>query len=187
MAGGGAVVKREGAVIWVTGMSGAGKTTLAQAMLATLKPRCPELVLLDGDTIRAVFGGDLDHTEPSRHKQITRIRRLAGVLAQQGQVVIVAALYSHPALLAENRRMLPGYFEVYLRASMETLRRRDSKGLYAGAAAGEVRDVVGVDIPWHEPSNPDLVVDVDSDRDPAQLAADLIARVPRLAGVAAHS
>jgi adenylylsulfate kinase-like enzyme len=175
------VVVTGGAVIWLTGMSGAGKSTLAQEMVALLKPRCPELIVLDGDTIRAIFGGDLDHSEASRHKQITRIRRLAGVLAQQGQVVIVAALYSHPDLLADNRRVLPGYFEVYLRASMETLRRRDSKGLYAGAASGEVRDVVGVDIPWHEPSAPDLILTVDDDREPSQMAADVIARVPRLA------
>jgi adenylylsulfate kinase-like enzyme len=176
------VTSEAGAVIWLTGLSGAGKTTIAQAVVSAVKPRCPELVLIDGDTVRAVFDADLDYTEPSRHKQITRIRRLAGVLAQQGQVVIVAALYSHPQLLAENRRMLPGYFEVYVKASMSTLGARDSKGLYAGAAAGEVANVVGVDIPWHEPVAADLILSNDGDRRPEELAAELIARVPRLAG-----
>ena len=172
--------RQAGAVIWLTGMSGAGKTTVCHAIIDLLKPKLPELILLDGDTVRAVFGGDLDHTEPSRHKQITRMRNLAGVLAQQGQVVLVAALYSHPDLLADNRRMLPNYFETYLKAPMHQLRARDSKGLYAGAEAGSVPNVVGVDIPWHEPAAPDLVLATDTGLTPAQMALAVAQQVPRL-------
>ena len=169
-----------GAVIWITGLSGSGKTTLAHALSLRLKPRLPQLVLLDGDTVRAIFGG-LDYTEPSRHVQITRIRKLAGVLAMQGQIVIVAALYSHPQLLADNRSSLPGYFEVYLRASMGLLKQRDSKGLYAGAEAGDVPNVVGVDIPWHEPTAADLVIDADDGLTPDAMADRLLQHVPALA------
>lgn len=169
-----------GAVVWLTGLSGAGKTTVCLALVELLKPRLPELILLDGDTVRAIFGGDLDHTEPSRHKQITRMRNLAGVLAQQGQVVLVAALYSHPDLLAANRRMLPGYFEIYLDAPMAQLRERDSKGLYAGAEAGTVPNVVGVDIPWHVPVAPDLVLKTDGGLTATEMAAHVAERVPRL-------
>ena len=162
---------QQGAVVWVTGLSGSGKTTLCHAVARLVKPTLPELVLLDGDVVRAVFGGDLDHSEPSRHKQIARMRSLAGVLALQGQVVLVAVVYSHPDFLGENRRMLPDYFEVYLRAPIDLLRRRDSKGLYAGAASGETRHVVGVDIPWHEPRAPDLVLDASQGLTAEEMAA----------------
>jgi adenylylsulfate kinase-like enzyme len=170
----------DGAVIWITGLSGAGKSTLCNAVAAVVKPVLPQLVVLDGDAIRAAFEGDLDYTEPGRHRQITRVRNLAGVLARQGQVVLVGALYSHPDLLSENRRVLPNYFEVYLRASMRTLRDRDAKGLYAAADSGAMTDVVGVDIVWREPTQPDLVLDTDSGCSSEELARRLIGQVPRL-------
>jgi adenylylsulfate kinase-like enzyme len=177
---GGVGARQPGAVVWITGLSGAGKTTLCQAVSELVKPVLPELVVLDGDAVRAVFGGDLDHSEPSRHRQIARMRSLAGVLALQGQVVLVAALYSHPDLLAENRRLLPDYFEVYLQAPIDLLRRRDSKGLYGGAASGATTDVVGVDIPWHAPQAPDLVFEASMGLTPEAMARELAARVPRL-------
>lgn len=167
-------------MIWVTGLSGAGKTTVCLALAELLKARLPELVLVDGDVVRELFGGDLDYSEASRHKQITRMRILSQMLARQGQVVVVAALYSHPDLLAENRRTLPDYFEVYLNAPMTQLRERDGKGLYAGAEGGAIRHVVGVDIPWHVPTRPDLVVATDQGLTPAAMALAIAERVPRL-------
>lgn len=149
---------KAGAVIWITGLSGAGKTTLCEAIREMVKSALPELVVLDGDSVRALFGHDLDYSEASRHRQIARLCNLAKLLSSQGQVVMVAALYSHPTLLAENRRVLPNYFEIYLEASLDLVRQRDIKGLYAEAAAGRITDVVGVDIPWHAPSTPDLVI-----------------------------
>jgi adenylylsulfate kinase-like enzyme len=167
-------------VIWITGLSGAGKTTLSHAVRDLVKPRLPELVLVDGDAVRELFGQDLDYSEPSRVIQITRLRKLARFVADQGQVVIVAALYCHPDLLAENRRQLPGYVEVYLRTPFELLQTRDQKGLYSGALAGRVANVVGVDIPWHAPASPDFELDGGIGLPPALLAAELARRIPRL-------
>ena len=146
-------------VIWLTGLSGSGKSSLAAALHALLKPERPSLVRLDGDEIRAVFGGDLGYTEPERVQQIQRIQRLAKMLADQKLDVLVAALYAHPDLLAWNRANLPGYFEVYLEAEVDFLIRRETKGLYARARRGEIANVVGVDIPWHAPIKADLVVE----------------------------
>lgn len=165
---------RQGTVIWITGLSGAGKTTVSLALREVLEPRCPELVLLDGDVVRELFGNDLDYNEASRVKQIGRLRTLAKFLAEQGQVVIVAALYSHPDLLAQNRRELPGYFEVYLKTPFEVLRSRDSKGLYADAASGLTSNVVGVDIPWREPIAPDAVLDGGGSLTPRDMALKVI-------------
>lgn len=168
-------------VIWITGISGAGKTTLSVALYELLKPRLPELVLIDGDAVRAMFGENLDYSEASRMVQIKRIQALVHYLARQGIVVIAAALYAHPDLLAWNRANLPGYFEVYIKAPLHLVRARDPKGLYEKAARGDMPNVVGVDIPWHEPSRPDMVIDATISDTPSALARRVAGAVPRLA------
>ena len=171
----------QGAVIWLTGLSGAGKTTIAEAIHRQVKPRLPELVLIDGDVIRDLFGAGLGFHEAARHEQIGRIQRLARMLSEQGMVVLVAALYAHPDLLAWNREHLPGYLEVYVNTPLSLVQSRDVKGLYAKAAVGSMPHVVGLDIPWHAPASPDLVIDGNAGESPEQSAAKVIASAPRLA------
>lgn len=172
-------------VIWVTGLSAAGKTTLCNTLRDLVKARLPELVILDGEVVRAAFGHDLGHGEADRVTQVKRLQSIARVLADQGLVVVVGVLYAHPDLLAWNRANLPGYFEVYLKASMATLRARDPKGLYQAAEAGRMREVVGLDIPWHPPEAPDMVVDMDAGEAPEGIARRLALRIPRLAAALA--
>ena len=146
-------------VIWITGISGAGKTTVCQAVSALCKPQIPQLVVIDGDIMRDVMGNDLSYREKDRFIQITRIQKLAKALAEQDLVVLVGALYARPDLLTWNRANLPGYFEVYISATLDLVRSRDPKGLYAKVDAGEISDVVGIDVPWHAPCEPDMLVD----------------------------
>ncbi len=174
-------------VIWITGLSGAGKTSLCDALSRKLKPRLPQLASIDGDAVRQLFGDVLGHSEANRKEQIGRIQRLAKMLSDQGLIVLAAALYSHPDLLAWNRANLPEYFEVYLDASFDLVARRDSKGLYAGAAAGTVPHVVGVDIPWHAPRAPDLRLDATAGSDPDDLALAVIRAAPPLRRASAES
>ena len=112
--------------------------------------------------------------------QIGRIQRLALFLARQNIPVLVAALYSNPVLLNWNRINLPGYFEIYVDTPLSTVAERDTKGLYAKARTGEVRHVVGIDIPWHVPESPDMVVR-STDEAPEFIATKIIQAVPRLA------
>ena len=170
MNGSAAPLAKSGSVIWMSGLSGAGKTTLCNALWSLLKERVPELVRLDGDAIRNAFGNDLSHCEADRIVQVKRVRGLARELADQGLVVLVAVLYMNPELYAWNRDHLPGYLEVHLKASLETVKRRDPKGLYAAAAAGRMPNVVGIDIPWHAPESPDIVLDMDNPEPPDVLA-----------------
>jgi len=162
-----------GKAIWITGLSGSGKTTLAKALADELNG-CIRPVLLDGDQIRELYGNDLGFDEASRKIQIGRIQRLAKWLSDQGHVVIIAALYSHPELLAWNRKNLPGYFEVYLNLPLSEVRKRDSKGLYTAALGGQMVNVVGVDIPWLAPERSDFVFDVKSIQEPRAMARKLI-------------
>ena len=149
----------KGDVIWVTGLSGAGKTTLCKALFAELSGRTHPVVVLDGESLRKALGDDLGYSEEHRIRQVRRLQGLARLLADQGVCVLVAALYSRPDLLFWNRAHLSNYFEVYLAASLESLQLRDAKGLYSGGRAGAIQNVVGLDIPWHSPPAPDLVID----------------------------
>ena len=169
-------------VVWLTGLSGAGKTTIAEAIVRAAKPRIRELVLIDGDVIRNLFGARLGFDESARKLQIGRIQQLALFLASQDIVVIVAALYSHPDLLRWNRANLPGYFEVYVSTPLAVVEQRNTKQLYAKARAGEIDNVVGIDIPWHAPEHADMLIDSSAGETPETLANRIISAVPGLAG-----
>jgi len=173
-------------VIWLTGLSGAGKTTLGRAVYDLIHPVAP-VVFLDGDVVRAAIGDGLGYSEADRFVQIGRMSRLARLLAGQGIVVIVAALYANDELLAWNRANLPGYVEVYVSASLEALMARDSKDLYARARRGEAIDVVGIDIPWHTPPAPDLVLEMDRPEAPEVLARRVVGLVPTIERMIAES
>lgn len=167
-------------VIWFTGISGAGKTTLCAELYQRLKPAMPELVLLDGDAVRAALGGDLGYTEADRVVQISRVQRMAKLLSDQGLCVMVAVVYANPDLLKWNREQIKDYVEIYLRVSMDTVKRRDPKGIYARATDGLTSNVVGIDIPWHEPVDSDLVLDADAGDPPHVMAERVLAAVPAL-------
>lgn len=168
-------------VIWLTGLSGAGKSTISYVLYEELKPSVPELVLLDGDAIREAFGHDLGHTEEDRVKQVSRVQRFAGLLSSQGLVVIVSVVYAHPDLLRWNRENIPDYVEVLIDASIDMVRARDPKGLYARASRGECRDVVGHDIAWHRPATADIVLDPADGSSPREAASRIARAIPRLA------
>lgn len=169
-----------GAVVWVTGISGAGKTTICDDLASLVGGSVPELVRIDGDVVREVFGAGLGYKAADREVQIGRIQRLSRVLAEQGKIVLVAALYASDDLLNWNRQFLPGYFEVYIDASLDLVRSRDPKGLYRKADAGQMPDVVGLDIPWNPPKHPDLVIDASRPVTPRDHALAIARRVPRL-------
>jgi len=151
-------------VIWIIGLSGTGKTTLASQVVERIRQLNGKVVLLDGDLIRTLFGNDVDHTIEGRRRNAERLSVLSKFLADQGIHVVAAVLSIFPEWRRWNRENIPAYSEVYLKASMQTLLRRDIKNLYARAARGEIVNVVGVDIPFPEPENPELVIENDVDR-----------------------
>jgi len=146
-------------VTWMIGLSRAGKTTLSQLLYKKLKPDVSNLVLLDGDAIRVLFGSDVDHTIEGRRKNAERISHLSKFLSDQNIHVIAAVLSIFPEWQAWNRKNISNYQEVYIKASMDSLEKRDTNGLYSQAKKGLMKNVVGVDIPFPEPKQPDLVVE----------------------------
>lgn len=144
-------------VIWMIGLSGAGKTTLARAVVAAIRAETPNVVLLDGDDVRAVFG-DTGHDMEGRKRNSERMVRMSEWLDAQGIHVVCAILSLFEEDRAALRAAVGAYYEVYIDAPMADLQRRDVKGLYARHARGETRMVAGLDLDFPVPPNPDLII-----------------------------
>jgi len=148
-----------GRVFWITGLSGAGKTTLGRELWSRLRAAGRPASFLDGDALRSAIAEDLGHSAGDRRRSAMRNARLCRLLAAQGTDVVCATISLFHEVQRWNRENIPGYREIYLRVPLEELRRRDGKGIYAGAQRGEARDVVGIDVAAEAPEAPDLVLD----------------------------
>jgi glutamine kinase len=146
-------------VFWITGLSGAGKTTLGEALTSRLRAAGRRVVFLDGDTLRGAIAEDLDHSVEDRRRSAMRNARLCRLLAAQGTDVVCATISLFHEVQCWNRRNIPGYHEIYLRVPIEELRHRDSKGIYRAAQEGDLRNVVGLDVAAEIPETPDLILD----------------------------
>lgn len=152
-------------VIWIIGLSGAGKTTLANELVERLRNDNLKVVLLDGDIIRDLFKNDVDYTVEGRRRNAERLSVLSKFLAKEGVHVVAAVLSIFPEWQDWNRGNIPGYIEIYLKVSLNTLVRREIKNLYGAALKGEIKNVVGIDIPFPEPVKSDLVINNESGRE----------------------
>jgi len=166
-------------IVWLIGLSSAGKTTVGRPLYEKVKEKRNDVLFLDGDQLRRVWGDDIGHTREDRYENVWRYCRLSELLDEQGLHAIFCVLSLFEEHREWNREHLSSYFEVYLDVPMETLRRRDEKDLYARAEAGEMENVVGVDIPFEEPDDPDLVLDNGDDApSPDELADHILEALP---------
>jgi len=143
-----------GRVFWITGLSGAGKTTVGREMSARLRAAGCTVTLLDGDELRSAIAEDLGHSAGDRRRSAMRNARLCRLLAGQGTDVVCATISLFHEVQRWNRENIPGYREIYLRVPIGELRRRNSKGIYSRNS-----DVVGLDVQAETPVAPDLTID----------------------------
>lgn len=153
-----------GTVYWITGLAGAGKTTLGKLLYEKMREEYPNTVLLDGDTLRKVFGDDLGYTKEDRRKCAMRYSRLCAMLQEQGMNVICCTISMFDSVREWNRKNISDYKEIYVKVSMDTLRVRDQKGLYSGRTEEKREYVVGVHMEVEEPKYPDLILMNDGER-----------------------
>lgn len=149
------------AVVWITGLSGAGKTTLAQALERALFEQGCGVALLDGDTVRHGLCADLGFSLPERSENVRRIGEVARLFWQAGQVVLVSAISPLHADRARARALVPAadFIEVYCRCPLAVCEARDPKGLYRKARAGLLPEFTGISSPYEAPADPDVLVD----------------------------
>ena len=147
-----------GAVYWLTGLSGAGKTTLCIKLVAHFRTQGRAVVMLDGDDLREAMGATNAHTRQERMQLAMRYSHLCRLIASQGVDVAIATISLFREVHEWNRINIPGYVEIYLQVPMEELKRRDPKRIYARAARGELKDVVGLDVEVDEPQAPEVSI-----------------------------
>lgn len=145
-----------GCIVWLTGLSAAGKTTLAGAVARELASHGTPHSVLDGDRLRVTVSRDLGFTRADREENVRRIFQLALADAQQGAVVLVAAISPYRALREQLRSSAPlPFLEIFVDAPLAVCELRDPKGLYLRARAGELKNFTGIDDPYEPPTAPD--------------------------------
>ncbi len=157
-----------GDVYWITGLSGAGKTTIGTLWYQYLKEQFPNTVLLDGDQLRQVFLNDLGYSKEDRKKSAMRNANLCKMLSEQGIHVVCCTISMFDEVRQWNRKQIKNYHEIYVKTSFETLQKRDQKGLYTNAKEGKEGDLVGVHIVLEEPKNPDIILYNDGEKTPSE-------------------
>ncbi len=148
-----------GFTLWFTGLSGAGKSTLANLVAAELRRRGRNVEILDGDEVRTNLSKGLGFSKEDRDTNIKRIGYVCKLLSRNGVVAISAAISPYKDVRDYNRQHIGNFVEVYVTCSIEELTRRDVKGLYKKALAGEIQNFTGVSDPYEPPTSPEIAVD----------------------------
>jgi len=149
--------RERGCVIWFTGLSGSGKTTIAHEVESKLLDAGVGVEILDGDVVRENLSKGLGFSEEDRNTNIRRIAFVAHLLQRNGTFVVTAAISPYKAIRDEARAMIKDFVEVFAEAPLEVCEERDTKGLYAKARAGEIKGFTGIDDPYEAPENAEVV------------------------------
>ncbi|HEY3267243.1 MAG TPA: adenylyl-sulfate kinase [Armatimonadota bacterium] len=152
---------QEGFTVWFTGLSGAGKSTIAERLEKELEARGRAVEVLDGDVVRTHLSKGLGFSEEDRNTNIRRIAFVAKLVTRHGGAVLTAAISPYRAIRDEARQDISavgGFVEVFVDCPLEELVRRDVKGLYEKAIRGEIKNFTGVSDPYEAPERPEVVV-----------------------------
>jgi adenylyl-sulfate kinase len=167
-----------GFTVWLTGLSGAGKSTISTLLVERLRERGRNVEVLDGDEVRENLSKGLGFSREDRDTNIARIAFVAHLLTRNGVATITAAISPYAEARAAARKRIGNFVEVYVKCSLDELQRRDVKGLYAKAISGEIKNFTGVSDPYEAPENPDVLVDTEHEN-VEESAAKIIAHLER--------
>jgi len=159
------LLKQKGAVLWFTGLSGSGKSTVANEVAYKLHKMGKATYVLDGDNIRHGLNKDLGFTPEDRNENIRRISEVSNLFADAGIIAITAFISPYRKYRNFCRELLGDgrFIEIFAKASLETCEKRDPKGMYKKARQGIIKNFTGIDAPYEEPEHPELIVDTDKE------------------------
>lgn len=156
-------MSNRGFVVWLTGLPSSGKTTIARILENRLRDGGLKVELLDGDDVRKWLSPEAGFTREDRERHLKRVAHVSRLLARNGVAVLASFVSPYRNVREEVRRIVEGeglrFVEVYVKCSLEECMRRDPKGLYEKALKGEVKDMTGIQDPYEEPLNPEVIVD----------------------------
>jgi adenylyl-sulfate kinase len=175
-----------GFTVWLTGLSGSGKSTIAGHLAMSIRAAGLPVVILDGDEIRSGLSSDLGFSRPDRDTQVRRVGWICDLLTRNGVVAIAALVSPYEASRAEVRAAIGRCLMVFVEAPIATLKARDTKGLYREADAGRLTDLTGLGDPYEPPAEPDVHC-VSDGRETAESCADRILERLRAVGYLAHT
>ncbi|HVG19069.1 MAG TPA: adenylyl-sulfate kinase [Blastocatellia bacterium] len=177
-------MEQKGFTLWFTGLSGAGKTTLARLIETELQARGHKVEVLDGDVIRTNLSKGLGFSKEDRDTNIRRIGFVCNLLTRNNVIAIAAAISPYRNVRDEVRRQIGSFVEVFVKCPINVLAERDVKGLYKKALAGEIKNFTGVDDPYEEPDAPEIVIETDSEM-PQQSVARILSKLEEMSLIAA--
>ena len=151
----------QGSVIWITGIPASGKTTIANLLKDYYQKHNLQADILDGDELRKTLSSDLGFSEKDRKEHNRRVIFVAKLLAKNGITVIIPLISPYRETRDFARKQIKNFFEVWVKASVDTCIKRDPKGLYKKALAGEITNLTGLQAPYEEPKNPELILDTE--------------------------
>lgn len=152
---------KQGFVVWLTGLPGSGKTTIARELEPKLRRMGWPVEIIDGDEIRQNLSKGLGFSREDRETHLKRCAYVAKLLSRNGVVVVAALISPYRSVREYARKETTNFIEVYVKCSVETCTKRDPKGLYKKASAGEIKDLTGPQDLYEEPLQPDLIVDTE--------------------------
>jgi adenylylsulfate kinase len=167
-------MEHNGFTLWFTGLSGAGKTTVSEIVVNELRERGLKVEVLDGDVVRTHLSKGLGFSKEDRDTNIRRIGFVCQILSRNGVIAVASAISPYRQVRDEVRDMVNDFVEVHVHVSLEEAIRRDVKGLYKKALAGEIKEFTGVSDPYEEPESPEVRLNTDAET-PAESAARIIA------------
>ena len=169
----------KGFTIWFTGLSGSGKTTISQIVYSKLKQEGHKVEILDGDIIRTNLSKGLGFSKEGRDTNIKRVGFVCDLLTRNDVIVIAVCISPYKEIRDLNRKLIGRFVEVYTKCSLDECIKRDPKGNYKKALAGEIKNYTGIDDPYEEPENPEIILETDKET-PEQSSEKVLQKLQEL-------
>ena len=170
----------KGFVVWLTGLPASGKTTVARKLKEYLQSRGLRVELLDGDEVRRWLSPEAGFSREDRERHLRRVAYVSKLLARNGVAVLASFVSPYRSVRRQARKLIEDeglkFIEVYVKCSLEECIRRDPKGLYRRALNGEIRDMTGIQDPYEEPLNPEVIIDTENEK-PNECAEKVIEKL----------
>lgn len=170
---------QKGCVVWLTGLPGSGKTTIARVLEKRLMERGRRVEVLDGDEVRENLSPHLGFSKEDREVHANRVAYVSRLLARNGVIAIVGLISPYREFRRRARAMAGDFVEVYVRCSLDECIDRDVKGHYRKALSGEIENFTGVSDPYEEPENPEVIVDTENES-PEESAKNILSKLQQL-------